>query len=588
MVHGFIVVLRGSQIKPSVLPESVTIQREVGFMNNKKEFRIKRSEDCLLTLRTQSGFQPKEFYGPEDISDINYKKDLGDPGEYPYTRGRFKGSFRNMLWTKHLNFGRGSTEDSRKETLELLEQGFTSPRLPPDPANIAGIDPDHPLVRDIIGFTGIPTWSLQSMECLLEGLELTSGTINFPGAESPWDDVLKYACYLLIAQKRRVNWGSLRLGMINDPLRPYGTGNAPPQPFDLAWRLCVDCIEFACKNTPKIYPSTPNGYVIRESGTDTIQEIAWVIAIRMAYITAVVERGVPFEKAARRIAISLSGEIDFFESICKIRAARKICAKLAKERFGCSDPKGMKIAIGYDCAGDSMIDQQPIFNIIRSTVETMAGVLGGASHIETRPYDEPRSLPHRDAYTIVLGTNSILAHEANIALVSDPLGGSYYVEWLTKKIEDEVMKQIKDIEDRGGIVKLVKNEWLNNQTREGQHMRQSEIDNKEVIKVGINVFQELVREEIPLRYYKYDNEHKVNKHILEQVMAEKMARDFNKLKKQLMNLHKATQGNENLIPYLMEAFKAEATFGEIMGVMREAMGYGYDPYDLISRPSFLK
>ena len=556
-------------------------------MGDRKELQMQREKDRLITFQTQSGFKPKDVYGPEDIEEIDYSRDIGNPGEYPFTRGRYNGMYRNLLWIKHTAFGFQSAEKTNEWLKWQIERGMTSARITPDANNIGGIDPDHPLARDIIGHGSAPIYSLSCLEKQLDGISLLGGGVEFNTAISPWDDVCKYSMFLGLAEKRGVDWGILRGAMVNDPLHTYACDICTWQPFELAWKLTIDSLEFSAKHTPNFHPIAPCGYDMRETGIDVVQELAFVLSERLEYIDAVMERGIPFEEIGHRIPLQFSGEIDFFETVCKLRAARRMWAKIAKERYNAKDPKSMTAPCSINCAGDSMIAQQPIFNIIRLTIESMASVFGGVQALELKGFDEPIALPSKDAEIINMGINNIIAHEANIPLVADPLGGSYYVEWLTNKLEEEATKLMKKIEDMGGFTAAIKKGWIQEQVREAVLERQKEIDNKEVIKVCVNAFQNLAEEEIPIRLYEYEEQEGNVARILEECRRFKEERDTGRVKGVLMNLRASVKRDENLILPLMEAFKADATYGEALGVIREAMGYSFDPFNLVERPSFL-
>ena len=556
-------------------------------MSNKKEVRMEREKDRLITLQTQSGVRPKDVYGPEDVKGIDYDRDVGNPGEYPFTRGRHKGMYRYLLWVKHTAFGFQSAEKTNEWLKWQIERGMTSARITPDANNIGGVDPDHPLARDTIGHGSAPIYSLSCLDKQLEGISLLGGGIEFNTAISPWDDVCKYAMFVGLAQKRGVDWKVLRGAMVNDPLHTYACDICTWQPFELAWKLTIDSLEFSAKHTPNFHPIAPCGYDMRETGIDVFQELAFVLSERIEYIDAVMARGIPFEKIGRRIPLQFSGEIDFFETICKLRAARRMWAKIAKERYNAKDPKSMTAPCSINCAGDSMVAQQPIFNIIRLTIESMSSVLGGVQALELKGYDEPIALPSEDAEVINMGINNIVAHEANIPLVADPLGGSYYVEWLTDKLEAEATKLMKKIEELGGFIGAFKKGWTQEQVREAILRRQKEIDNKDVVKVCVNEFQNLAEEDIPIRIYEYEEQEGNISKILADCKRFKEERDIDKTRRTLENLHTGVKQDENLILPLMEAFKADATYGEVLGVIREAMGYKYDPFDMIERPAFL-
>jgi len=327
---------------------------------------------------------------------------------------------------------------------------------------------------------------------------------------------------------------------------------------------------------------------MRESGIDTIQEVAFVLSLRIESTDELLRRGIPFENVGPRMPLQFSGEIDFFETVCKLRAARRIWAKLVRNRYKSNDQRSMRPPTSINCAGSSLTAQQPVLNIVRLTGEVMASVLGGAQAIEHKAFDEPLALPGEDSENISYGIHQIIAHEMNIPLVTDPLGGSYYVEWLTSKIEEEATKLMKQIEDVGGVRAAIKKGQLQAEVKKAVLNRQKEIDNRDVIKVCVNAFQHLSQPEMPVRLYEYKNAETSIKGVVDECVSYKQNRDTAGVRDALLNLRAETQAGTNLIPALLEVFDSGTTYGEAMGMIREGMELKYDAFDLIERPSFLE
>jgi len=556
-------------------------------MEKKKEVAMDIDSDQLLTGRTQSGFEVKKIYGPEDIEDLIYNQDMGTSGNVPYTRGKYKDMYRGRLWTKQKTIGFQSGEKTCDRIRWQIEKGITSVRIVPDALNMGGVDADHPLVKDTLGHGGPPRYAMHILEEELEGVSLLGGLFEFNAAIAPWNDVCIYCMFVGIAEKRGVDLAKLRGAMVNDPIHTYGFEMCVWQPFDMAMKLTVDSMEFAAKHTPLWHSVCPCGYDMRETGVDVVQELALVLAERIVYIDAVMERGVAFEDIAPRIPLAFSGEIDFFEQICKLRAARRMWAKICKERYGITDPHTMRASCNIKTAGSSMTAQQPIYNVIRIVVEALSGVLGGVNSIELSGFDEALALPSRDAEIINMGIHNILAHETGVPLVADPLGGSYYIEWLTNKIEEEAFAYLERINEMGGVVKAFQKGWIQEEVRKAILKRQEELDKKERIQVGVNALEELADEEVPVRLYEYTNQEASTEQMLQECIEFKKSRDMEGVKRGLLDLRDSVNKDENLMRPIIEAFKMDATYGEVLGVIREAMGFKYDPFDMVDRPDFI-
>ena len=361
----------------------------------------------------------------------------------------------------------------------------------------------------------------------------------------------------------------------------------PPFDFEVPWRLTMDAIEYSAKFTPHFHPVVPCGYNMSENGITCMQELAYIICIRMEYINAAIERGLSFDSVGPEIPLEFACEIDFFETICKIRAARRMWAKLSKERYGAKTLREMTAPASVQLAGSSMIKNQPIYNIIRLTSEAISAVLSGVQAMQLIGFDEPLSIISYDGGLINAGIEEIIAHETGIPLVVDPLGGSYYVEWLTKKIEDEAWRIIERIEKAGGFRKALESGMIQGEIHQSIIERQDRMDRKEIIKVCENDFEHLAEEQIPIRTLEYKDPAKNSAKILSEFNTFKQNRNLGNVKASLKKIQTAVKEGKNVIGPIKDAYKADATMGETVGIINEAMGHGYDPFGMVEKPNFL-
>jgi methylmalonyl-CoA mutase N-terminal domain/subunit len=551
------------------------------------EKKVKHSGriNTLKTEQTLSGITPKEAYEKQDIE--SFEHEIGKIAGFPYTRGKYPKGYRHKLWLKQQAFGFISAEESGKYLKYLVDKGLQELRYSPDNFNLAGVDPDHPMMDGTIGFIGIPTYSIHQMEKVLEGINLDEVFIDFNGAVTV-DDALKYAMLLGVFERRGVDITELRGAMVNDPLHAYGFETNPaPFNFEVPWKITMDAIEYSAQNTPQFHPVVPCGYNMSENGITCIQELAYILCIRMEYIDAAIERGLSFDSVGPEIPLEFACEIDFFETICKIRAARRMWAKLSKERYNAKTLREMTAPASVQLAGSSMVKNQPIYNIVRLTSEAISAVLGGVQAMQLIGFDEPLAIISYDGGLINAGIEEIIGHETGIPLVTDPLGGSYYVEWLTKKIEDEAWKIIQRIEKSGGFKKAIESGLIQEEVRRSVIERQKRIDQKDIIKVCDNEFQHLAEEEIPIRTMEYKDPAKNSAEILADFHEFKKSRDNARVKEALLNIKNTVKNDQNIIGPVKEAYKMDATMGETVGVINQAMGYGYDPFGMIQPPDIL-
>jgi methylmalonyl-CoA mutase N-terminal domain/subunit len=559
-------------------------------MGEGKDVVVDRKWERATRFNTWSGLPVKESYGPDDIEDFDYCRDLNEPGEYPYTRGIHRDMYRGKIWTRRVFVGLGTPKETNERYKYLIERGMTGMFCAIDQPTQYGIDSDHPLAKGNVGVVGVPLCSLQDAFEIYDGISLESVAATVQGIT--YSASVVGAAYFAAAESRGFDLGKLRGSVMNDPLHANFCGWEISSPLRLSLKLSVDFIEYCRKNVPLWHPSVPCGYDVRERGITAIQELAFNFGNAIAYIDAAIERGVTFDDYATRVLFSLSSEMDFFEEICKFRAARRIWARIAKERYGAKDPNSCKLFITVHTAGSSLTGQQPINNVIRTTIESLASVLGGVQSLDPCGYDEAFCIPSEEAATVALNVQHIIAYESGAVNTVDPLAGSYYVESLTNKIEEEATRLLEEIEEMGGMVSAIEKGWIRKEMEKAAVDRQNEVEDKRRIIVGVNEFDIPRHLEIPLKIHRRDRDTEMSseREQVEKIRKIKNERNIKETRKALIELEKNAEGSErtNLMPNIMESLKSSATLGEILGVIREASGLSYDPFNMIGRPEFLK
>lgn len=556
--------------------------------------------------KTQSGYAVKECYGPEDVRHIDFERDIGRPGEAPFTRGAYPRMYREKLWVRGaipggVMYAADRESDMLAELQQLEDSGVIegAVRTSGDYHNLATVDPDHPLVKYDIGNCAGARFALwqfrhgynaqflqQYMARGAQGFILEMG--HAVGAA----DAVEWALILAYLETTDQDISQMRGNMVNDPLHVHINNCMHyKQPLEVGWRISTDAMEFASRHVPKFRPTNGGcAYDMRESGLDTIQELAFRFGNYVEYCDEMVRRGIRFEEFGPKPAIALSAEIDFFETVCKLRAARRIWARLARTRYGV-DPAGLKCPpCNTNVAGSAMTAEQPAFNVIRNTIAALASVLGGVNGMELTAYTEPVSPPPNEAVVVNKGTESIIAEETGVTLVADPLGGSYYVEWLTKKIEEDVMALQQRILDGGGMRQAIRSGWIQQEVENAALERQRELDEGRRIKVGENAYQQLNDTPVTMPMLSYSRptaaaplspKQRVEMEDWRRFLEE---RDVARVTPALRILFHATRTGENIMRPVIEAWKADASIGEIMGVVREALGFPYDQFEMVKRP----
>ena len=526
---------------------------------------LERFPERLKEFTTVSGMPIERLYTPMDVENLDYVRDLGFSGEFPFTRGIHSTGYRGRLWTMRQYAGFGTAEESNERYKYLLEQGQTGLSVAFDLPTQVGYDSDHPLAEGEVGKAGVPVNSLKDMEILFDGIPLgkvsTSMTIN---ATAP--QVL--AMYFAIAEKQGVALDGVRGTVQNDILKEYaarGTYIYPPEP---SMRLVTDIIEYCLENAPNFNTISVSGYHVREAGSTAVQELAFTLANGIAYIEAAVKRGLPVDSFAPRISFFFACHNDFFEEIAKFRAARRLWARIMKERFGAKDPRSLLLRYHVQTSGCTLTAQQPFNNIVRVTMQALAAVLGGAQSLHTNSFDEALALPSEIAVMTALRTQQTIAYESGVTNTVDPLGGSYFVEYLTNKTEEETLEYIEKIDEMGGAPSAIQKGFYQKEIADSAYKYQREIEDRKRKIVGLNEFVTDVK--VPIKILRVDPE--AEKRQIERLRKVRAERNVKKVKEALEKLRKAAEGQENLMPYLFRAVKAYATNGEISGTLREVFG----------------
>lgn len=524
--------------------------------------------------KSLSGFDIDIFCKPNGYTtEEYYKNKLGDPGEYPYTRGIHKDMYRSKLWTIRQFSGFGRAEDTNKRWKFLLSQGQTGLSTAFDMPTLMGLDSDSPIAEGEVGVEGVAIDTIADFQKLFDGIDLEKVSVSFTiNAPAIW----LYSMYVLLAELRGVDTKLLRGTIQNDILKEYHAQNEwifPPEP---SMKLIVDMFEYSVKHTPKFNIISVSGYHIREAGSDAVQELAFTLADGFAYVEACLRRGLNIDEFAPRISFFFNCHIDFFEEIAKFRAARRIWARYMKEKYGAKNPNSMKLRFHTQTAGCSLTAQQPEINIVRTTIEALAAVLGGTQSLHTNSFDEALTLPSEIAARIAVRTQQVIAYESGVANVVDPLGGSYFVESMTDKIEEEAEKYFQKILRMGngsfydGVLEGINNGFFRREIARASYEFQSRVEKGERIIVGVNAFQD--EQGGSFEYEKFKLRSSVQDEQKNFLKLIKSKRDWGSVKKSLDELSSAVRRGDNLVPYIKEAVKNFATEEEIMNTLKEIYG----------------
>lgn len=535
---------------------------------NKKEWLETAAEMKTTGMKftSLSGEEVEMLYTPEDVKDINYDEEIANPGEFPYTRGIHHNLYRGKLWTMRQFAGFGSPEDTNQRFKYLLEHGQTGLSTAFDLPTLMGWDSDSPLSEGEVGICGVAISSLEDMKILFDGIPLdkvsTSMTINSPAA-------MAFAFYLAEAELQGVPFNKLQGTMQNDILKEYIAQKEYIYPPEPSMRIIVDMIEYCKDNVPHFNPVSVSGYHIREAGSTAVQELAFTLADGFAYIEACIKRGMNVDDFAPRISFFFNSHLDFFEEIAKFRAARKIYAKRMRYKYGAKNPKSWTMRFHTQTAGCSLTAQQPENNIIRTAIEALAGVLGGTQSLHTNSMDETLALPSDKAVKIALRTQQIIAYEHGVINTVDPLGGSYYIEALTKKMEDEAEKYFEKIEAIGGVISAIEAGFFQKEIADAAYRYQLELDRKEKIVVGVNDFiEEEEKIDIPILTIPKEVEEKQIKRLKEL----RASRNSEKVKECLNALVQSAKDGTNLMPRILDCARNSVTLGEMCSELKTVFG----------------
>jgi len=519
---------------------------------------------------TLSGVPVERLYTPSDFSDFDYARKLGDPGEYPFTRGIHRTMYRGRVWTMRQFSGFGSPEDTNQRLHYLLKQGQTGLSIAFDLPTLMGYDSDHALAEGEVGKCGVAVSSLADMETLLAGLPLervtTSMTINSPAA-------LIWAMYLAVAEKSGADLKKISGTTQNDILKEYIAQKEyifPPKP---SMRLVVDTIVYGAREVPRWNPISISGYHIREAGSTAVQELAFTLRDGLEYVEWVVRAGMGVDEFAPRLSFFFNAHNDLFEEVAKYRAARKVWARMMRERWGAQNPRSWLCRFHTQTAGCSLTAQQPYNNVVRTTIQALAAVLGGTQSLHTNSLDEAWALPTEEAVTIALRTQQVIAHESGIANTVDPLAGSYFVEKLTLETEQACYAYFDRIDALGGMVAAIEKGFPQKEIHDAAYAYQQAVERKEAIIVGVNDF--VTAEERPIPLLVIDES--VARHQRQKLERLRKQRDNSRVQATLEALAGAAATDANLMPYILESVRAYATLGEMCDVLRRVFGTYEEP-----------
>ncbi len=548
------------------ITESIIMNEE--YLKAKKEYEAKVSKAPATGMKftSVSGESIKVLYGPEDYDHSGYLNEINFPGEFPYTRGIHANGYRGKIWTMRQFAGFGSPEDTNERFKYLLKNGQTGLSVAFDLPTLMGRDSDDPLSQGEVGICGVAVSSLHDMEILFDKIPLekvsTSMTINSPSA-------MIFAFYLAIAKKQGISFDKLRGTLQNDILKEYIAQKEYIYPPTPSLRIITDMIEYCSKEVPQWNPVSVSGYHIREAGSTAVQELAFTLADGFAYIEACLERGLNIDDFAPRISFFFNSHLDFFEEIAKYRAARRIYAKRMKDQYKAENPRSWWLRFHTQTAGCTLTAQQPENNIIRTTLQALAGVLGGTQSLHTNSMDETLALPSEKAVKIALRTQQIIAYESGVINTVDPLGGSYYVESLTDRMEESATKIFNEIDSLGGVVRAIEAGYFQREISDAAYRYQKELERKEKFVVGVNEFIETDEKiEIPILQISPD----VEKKQVERLKTLKASRDNYAVEQALEKLSYAVTNNLNLMPVLIEASEKYVTLGEMVNELKKHFG----------------
>ena len=524
-----------------------------------------RRQEEARDYTTVSGRPVAPLYTVDDVSDVRYGDDLGDPGRFPYTRGIHPAGYGGKLWTMRQFAGYGTPEETNARYRELQAAGGSGLSVAFDLPTLMGRDPDHDLSLGEVGKCGVNVASVADMERLFDGIALdrvtTSMTINSPAA-------MIFAMYLVVAERQGVDWSVLSGTIQNDILKEYIAQKEyiyPPRP---SMRLVTDVFAFCADHVPRWNTISVSGYHIREAGATALQELAFTLRDGIEYVQYGVDAGLPVDRFAPRISFFFNAHNDFFEEIAKYRAARKLWATVMRERFGAADERSWKLRFHAQTAGVSLTAQQPYNNVVRTAIQALAAVLGGTNSLHTNSLDEALALPARDAALLALRTQQVIAHESGVPAVTDPFGGSYFLERLTRDLETGALKSFEKIDALGGMVPAIEQGYPQREIANSAYQFQQALDRGTKTCVGVNRYA--TNAETPIETL-YIDEAAAERQV-SGVRALREERDAARVSAALDGVRRAAEGSDNLMPLLLEAARADATLGEMCDALRDVWG----------------
>jgi methylmalonyl-CoA mutase N-terminal domain/subunit len=558
-------------LKDSDSPQQGMKQKVQRWKTDNYEKPMENSCPEKIPFTTVSGKKINALYTPLDLEGFDYEKELGFPGEYPFTRGIHPTMYHGRLWTMRQFSGFGTAEQTNQRYKYLLKHGTTGLSVAFHLPTLMGIDSDHPLAEGEIGKCGVAIDSLADMEVLFDGIPLdkisTSMTINPPAA-------VLWAMYIAVAEKQGVPSEEISGTIQNDMLKEYiaqKTFIFPPEP---SMKLIVDTFEYGTNAVPRWNTISISGYHIREAGSTAVQELAFTLRDGIEYVEWALNRGLKIDDFAPRLSFFFNAHNDFFEEIAKFRAARRIWARAMKERFGAKNPRSWLLRFHTQTSGVSLMAQQPYNNVIRVALQALSAVLGGTQSLHTNSLDETYALPSEEAVTIALRTQQVIAHESGVTNTIDPLGGSYFVEKLTGEMEDDAMDYIRKIDDMGGMVKAIELGFPQKEIINSAYWYQKAVEKKEKIIVGVNAFE---KEHEPISLLEIDES--VAKQQLTRLKEVRRTRNSSRVSQDLGDLKKAAEDEVNLMPFILKSVKSYATLGEIIDALKDVYGEYQEPID---------
>ena len=526
----------------------------------------KQSKERKSEFKNTSNIPIRLLYTPEDIKSTDYVRDMGFPGEYPFLRGVHATMYRGRLWTMRQFSGFGTAKQTNQRFKYLLKEGETGLSIAFDYPTILGYDSDHPMAEGEVGICGVAVASLKDMEALLDGIPLdkvtTSMTINGPAS-------MLLAMYIAVGDKQGVPREKLGGTTQNDNLKEYFAQKLciyPPRP---AVKLTTDIIEYCAKHLQRWNPISISGYHIREAGASAVQELAFTIYDGISYVESTMKRGLKVDDFAQRLSFFFAAHNDFFEEIAKFRAARRIWAKLMKERFHAKNPRSMWMRMHVQTSGCTLTAQQPLNNITRTTIQALSAILGGTQSLHTNSFDEALALPSEEAVRVALRTQQIVAHESGATDTIDPLAGSYYIEALTNEMEKVTFDYIRKVDEMGGAIAAIEKGFFQKEIADSAYKYQKEIEEMKRIVVGVNDFK-IEKEELPIELLRVDP--KAEKAQTAALSKLKRERNKKKVEDALNKLRHSAEKDENLMPTIIDAVKVYSTLGEICEVLRQVYG----------------